>query len=177
MFKIYTMEVLNMILNQTTADKKLRRMALEIVERNYEKNELILIGIKDNGSFIARKIARYLKETFKGKLLISDLSINKKQPAEILLSHDLDLNNKVIILIDDVANTGRTMLYALKPLLMQLPEKIQTLALVERTHKLFPVAVDYVGVSVSTTLLENIIVEIENEEVLGAWVNENEKIV
>lgn len=177
MFKIYTMEVLNMILNQTTADKKLRRMALEIVERNYEKNELILIGIKDNGSFIARKIARYLKETFKGKLLISDLSINKKQPAEILLSHDLDLNNKVIILIDDVANTGRTMLYALKPLLMQLPEKIQTLALVERTHKLFPVAVDYVGVSVSTTLLENIIVEIENEEVVGAWVNENEKIV
>ena len=159
----------NIILTRETADKKLRRMALEVAERNHGKEELVLIGIRDNGSFIAKKIALYLKDVFKGKIKVIELSINKKQPGEIKLSEEMDFNNKVIILIDDVANSGRTMLYALKPLLLQLPEKIQTLALVERTHKLFPIAVDYVGSSVSTTLQENIVVEIVKDEVTGAW--------
>jgi len=74
-------------------------------------------------------------------------------------------------LIDDVANSGRTMLYALKPLLEKLPKKIQTLALVERTHKSFPVDVDYVGLSVSSTTDEHIVVEVEAGEVLGAWMD------
>lgn len=159
----------NMILSKETADRKLRRMALEVAERNYKKEELILIGIRENGSFIAKKIAQYLREVFAGKIKVIDLSINKKQPGEIQLSESIDFNNKVIVLIDDVANSGRTMLYALKPLLLHLPEKIQTLALVERTHKQFPIAVDYVGLSVSTTLQENIVVEIANNEVTGAW--------
>jgi len=83
----------------------------------------------------------------------------------------MDFTGKTIILIDDVANSGRTMLYALKPLLDQHPKKIQTLALVERTHKSFPVDVDYVGLSVSTTTDEHIEVEVENGEVLGAWLD------
>lgn len=159
----------NMILNRATADRKLRRMALEIAERNHATEEIILVGIKENGSFIAGKVAEYLREVFHGQVKVIDLTINKKMPGEIELSETIDFNNKVIVLADDVANSGRTMLYALKPLLLQLPEKIQTLALVERTHKLFPIAVDYVGLSVSTTLQENIVVEIANDEVKGAW--------
>jgi len=158
-----------MILNKETADKKLRRLALEVAERNYEKKEIILIGIKENGIFIAQKIAAYLKEVFSGKLELIELSINKKLPGEIKLSKELDFNNKCILLVDDVANSGRTMLYALKPLLNQLPQQIETLVLVERTYKKFPIAVDYVGLSVSTTKQENIIVKVENEEVVGAW--------
>lgn len=84
----------------------------------------------------------------------------------------MDFNDTTIILIDDVANSGRTMLYALKPLLEQYPKKIQTLALVERTHKTFPLDVDYVGISVSTTLDEHIYVEVENDAVTGAWIEE-----
>ena len=72
-------------------------------------------------------------------------------------------------MIDDVANSGRTMLYALKPLLDQHPASIQTLALVERTHKLFPVSVDYVGHSVSTAKDEMIVVEVKDGEVEGAY--------
>ena len=159
----------NKILSRQTAEKKLRRMALEVAEKNYGKNHLILIGIKDNGSVIARKIAAYLEETGISQITVIDLSINKKNPGTITLSEPIDFNNKVIILIDDVANSGRTMLYALKPLLEQLPQKIQTLALVERTHKQFPIAVDFVGISVSTTLQENIVVEIEENEITGAW--------
>ena len=158
-----------MILDNITADKKLRRMALEVAERNNDIREIILIGIKENGIFIAKKIREYLQPVFTGNILLIDLSMDKKNPRDINLSQEIDFNNKVILLIDDVANSGRTMLYALKPLLKQLPRQIQTLALVERTHKKFPIAVDYVGLSVSTTLQENIIVEVANGEIMGAW--------
>lgn len=163
------MAMQNMILSAETAGRKLQRMALEVCERNYACKEIILLGIKDNGSFIAKEIAKLMSETFTGKITVADLSINKRQPGEITLSTNVDVNDKVVVLVDDVANSGRTMLYSLKPLLLHLPKKIQTLALVERTHKLFPIAVDYVGVSVSTTLEENIVVEIEDGKVMGAW--------
>ena len=159
----------NMILSAEVAGRKLKRMALEVCERNYGADEIVLLGIKDNGSLIAKEIARLMAESFEGEIIVADLFINKKEPAEIRLSTEIDFGNKVVILVDDVANSGRTMLYSLKPLLLQFPKKIQTLALVERTHKLFPIAVDYVGMSVSTTLEENIEVEIKNGKVAGAW--------
>lgn len=158
------------ILTAAVAEKKLRRMALEIAERNYNEPQLILIGIKEQGSVIAKKICGYLKANFKGEVIVIELGIDKKKPAAVTLSTAMDFNDKAIILIDDVANSGRTMLYALKPLLEQYPKKIQTLALVERTHKTFPVSVDYVGFSVSTTLDEHIYVEEKDGEILGAWI-------
>jgi len=144
-------------------------MALEVVEQNYDAKQLVLIGIKTNGTVIAGKISSFLKDIFKGEVMVLELSMDKKKPAEITLSTKMDFTGKTILLIDDVANSGRTMLYALKPLLEQLPKKIQTLALVERTHKTFPIDVDYIGLSVSTTLDEHINVEVENNEVKGAW--------
>ena len=153
------------------ANKKLRRMALQVVEQNYNETQLILVGIKASGSVIAEKIGQYLKEVFSGEVVILELSMDKKNPLNISLDSNMDLNEKIIILIDDVANSGRTMLYALKPLLNQLPKKVQTLALVERTHKSFPVDVDYVGYSISTTLDEHILVEVADGEVTGAWLN------
>jgi len=157
------------ILSKEAAEKKLRRMALEVTERNYDEQELVLIGIKDKGLIIAQKIAAYLKETFKGKIEVIELSLNKKHPEAITINPIIDFNDKAILLIDDVANSGKTMLYALKPLLLQYPKKIQTLALVQRTHKNFPIEVDYVGLSLSTTLNEHIYVEVINNEVSGAW--------
>ncbi|WP_462245714.1 phosphoribosyltransferase family protein [Ferruginibacter sp.] len=161
------------ILSAAVAEKKLRRMALEIAERNYNEPQLILIGIKDHGTVIAKKIGDYLKDNFKGEIIVLELSIDKKHPAAVTLSADMDFNNKAIILMDDVANSGRVMLYALKPFLEQYPKKIQTLALVERTHKNFPVDVDYVGISVSTTLDEHIFVEVEDDTISGAWIEED----
>ncbi len=158
------------ILTAAVAEKKLRRMALEIAEQNYIEPQLILIGIKENGSVIAKKISEYLAENFKGKIIVIDLGIDKKTPAAVTLSTAVNFKNAAMVLIDDVANSGRTMLYALKALLEQYPKKIQTLALVERTHKTFPVAVDYVGYSVSTTLDEHIYVEVEGQEIAGAWI-------
>ena len=158
------------ILSKEIAAKKLRRMALQVVENNYNEQQLALIGIKDNGLVIANKIAGYIKEIFKGTVEVIELSLDKKHPTAIELNSNIDFNNKTVILIDDVANSGKTALYALKPLLEQYPKKIQTLVLVSRTHKAFPIAVDYVGLSLSTTLEEHIYVEVVNDEILGAWV-------
>ena len=157
-----------MILSRSGADKKLRRMALQVAERNYASEGLILIGIKENGIFIALKIASYLKENFKGSIKVLSLSLDKKNPSEISISEEMDFHDTTILLIDDVANSGKTMLYALKPLLKYHPRQIQTLALVERTYKKFPIAVDYVGLSISSTRQENIIVEVTDGEVMGA---------
>ncbi|MDO9375807.1 MAG: phosphoribosyltransferase family protein [Bacteroidota bacterium] len=158
------------ILSKDAAEKKLRRMALEVVENNYDEPELILIGILDNGIVIAHKVREYLQEVFNGEVKVIELSMNKKKPGDITLNPSPDINGKVVILIDDVANSGSTMLYALKPLLANYPKKIQTLALVERTYKSFPVNVDYVGLSISTTPDEYIFVEVEANEIKGALI-------
>ena len=157
------------ILSKEIAGKKLRRMALELVERNYDEPQLVLLGIKDNGVVIADKLANHLKDIFKGEVIVTALTINKKHPAEVIIEPAIDFNNKVVVLIDDVANTGRAMLYSLQPLLQTFPKKIQTAALVARTHKSFPIALDYAGLSISTTLDEHIYVEVLEGEVMGAW--------
>lgn len=162
-----------MILSKEVAQRKLRRMAMEVAERNHDKSSLILIGIKENGMAIAQKIASFLPEVFKGNIVLLSLVMDKKNPGDIILSEQPDFNDANILLIDDVANSGRTMLYALKPLLKHHPASIQTLALVERTHKLFPVAVDYVGLSVSTTKDEMIVVEVHAGEVEAAFLCDN----
>ncbi len=157
------------ILSNETAEKKLRRMALEVAERNYGEPVIILFGIKENGIVIAHKIKNFLQESFEGEVLIAAVSFDKKLPAEIKVDPVIDVNGKVVLVVDDVANSGKAIIYSLKPLLASHPKKIQTLALVERTHKSFPVVVDYVGLSISTTLDENIVVEVEGENITGAW--------
>ena len=157
------------ILTEEVALKKLKRIALEVAERNFNEKELLLIGIKENGIVIAQIISKLMKAVFTGSITVVALSMNKKKPTSITIEKDIDVDGKTILLIDDVANSGRTMLYALKPLLENHPKKIQTLALVERTHKNFPVDLDYIGLSISTTLNEHITIEVGEDKVMGAW--------
>ena len=82
----------------------------------------------------------------------------------------MDFNGKNILLADDVTSSGRTLLYAQKPLLNFHPKRIQTMSLVERMHKNFPVKIDYIGLSIATTLQDHIQVEVENGEVMGAYI-------
>ena len=157
------------ILDKESIRMKLERMALEIVENNLEEDSIILVGIEENGSVIARNMERLLKQYSALNIQLINLTLDKKHPGEIKLSQQVDITNKVVILVDDVANSGKTILYSLKPFLEYHPKKIQTLALVERTHKIFPVNLDYKGLSVATTLQEHIFVEVHDEEVVGAY--------
>ncbi|HEX4373300.1 MAG TPA: phosphoribosyltransferase family protein [Puia sp.] len=159
----------NYILNQEISQRKMLRMAYEILENNYEENELILAGIRESGSVIARNIQKLLHEIKNISTELLMVTLDKKFPEEVVLSKPISFENKVVILIDDVSNSGKTLLYALKPFLSSHPKKIQTLVLVERTHKAFPVKPDYVGLSVATTLQEHIYVEVDGDVVKGAW--------
>lgn len=159
----------NYILDQSSVEKKLRRMALEIIENNSEEKEIILAGIRDSGSVVAKCIQQILGEISKIKTDLISIGLDKREPKEVSLSHDMDFNNKVILVVDDVSNSGKTLLYAMKPFLSFQPKKIQTLVLVARSHNSFPVYPDYVGLSIATTLQEHIYVEVNKDEVLGAY--------
>ena len=161
----------NYILTQQVAEKKLRRMAYQILENNSGEEQLILAGIEENGSGVARTIQRLLTEITDGRLNIRLISItlDKRNPGPVTLSETLAFDGQVIIVIDDVASSGKTLLYAMKPFLDYHPRKIESLVLVERTHKAFPVQPDYTGLSLSTTLQEHIYVEVDGDLVKGAW--------
>ena len=157
------------ILSKEVAEKKLRRMAFEILENNIDEKEIILAGIRESGSVVAKVIQQMLGEISSIKTELITISLDKKEPTEVSLSKSIDFNGKVIILIDDVSNSGKTLLYALKPFIEFHPKKIQTLVLVERTHTSFPVRPDYVGLSIATTLQEHIFVEVKKDEISGAY--------
>src|SRR5262249_41058121 len=129
----------NYILTEQVAGNKLRRMAYEILENNSGEKHLILAGIKESGSVIARNIQRLLEEIAGDRLTTELISItlDKKNPGPVTLSKNLSFDDQVIIVVDDVSNSGKTLLYALKPFLDSHPRKIESLVLVERTHKAF----------------------------------------
>ena len=157
------------ILDAPTTEKKLQRMAYEIVEHNIDEKEIILAGIRVSGSVVAKRIQKLLASISDIKTELITIELDKKQPREVTLSKQMDFTGRVIVIIDDVANSGKTILYAIKPFLQFHPKKIQTLVLVERTHKAFPVSTDFSGLSVATTLQEHIYVEVEGDVVKGAY--------
>ncbi|RYY56114.1 MAG: phosphoribosyltransferase [Chitinophagaceae bacterium] len=161
----------NYILDQQVAARKIRRMALEIIENNEGESEIVLAGVDENGSVIARIIEGLIHELSSIRTSLITISMDKRVPGEIRLSEDPGFDNKVVIIVDDVANSGKTLLYALKPFLAYHPKKIQTLILVERSHNSFPVRPDYTGLSIASTLQEHIYVEVEGSTVIGAYLS------
>ena len=159
----------NYILDEARAAKKLRRMAYEIIENNTGAQELVLAGIRESGTVMARNIQKLLAEISDIKTDLYVVTLDKHLPSTVTLSKEGNFNDKIIIVIDDVAMSGKTLLYAMQPFLAFHPKKIQTLVLVERSHKAFPVKPDYVGLSIATTLQEHIYVETEGAVIKGAY--------
>lgn len=146
-------------------------MALQVAEEFInDHTPIIVLGIQQAGNVIAEKIGSLIQQYLSVPVSILPLNINKQKPTEITLDNCIDFNNKNILVCDDVANTGKTLLYSLKPLLEKNPKSISVLVLVERSHKRFPIKPDFVGLSLATTLQENIVVEIEHGEIMGAYV-------
>lgn len=157
------------ILDEEAAKRKIKRMALEIAEQNEGETEVIIAGIVGNGVVVAQCVADELKNLSAIQTQLITIQLNKRQPFDVSLEPAIDCTDKNIIIVDDVANTGKTMFYALKPFLASSPKKLQTLVLVERSHKQFPIQTDYTGLSIATTLQEHISVETEGERIVGAW--------
>lgn len=157
------------ILDERKIKQKIKRLAIEIIERNFEQQEIILAGLNDNGYEFAEllhaEIVGNMPEGMKATLTC--IRLNPANPLEYppyLDNENTELEGKNIIVVDDVANTGRTIFYAIQPLLHVLPHKVEVAVLVDRKHKSFPIKADYVGLSLYTTLKDNIVVKLKGAE-------------
>ena len=162
----------NYILDKTASARKLHRMALELAEQlNGDLTPVLILGIRNSGTVIAEQIATCLRQYISNDIQTASLTLDKSMPREVAISTSADLNGLHVVIADDVTNSGRTLLYALKPLLQFHPKTIQTLVLVERMHKLFPVKPDFVGLSVATTIQDHIQVEVKDGQIEGAYIS------
>jgi pyrimidine operon attenuation protein/uracil phosphoribosyltransferase len=162
----------NYLLNQEAANHKLNRIALELAEAlSGDDTPVVIMGIRNSGLVIAEKTAAFLQQYLSSKIKVISISLDKDHPEEVTLSEPVQVDGLHVIIADDVTNSGKTLLYALKPLLDHHPKSIRTLVLVERMHKLFPVKPDHVGLSVATTMQDHIQVEVKDGEIMGAYIN------
>ncbi len=155
-----------LILNSRQIQQKINRIAYEIYENNYDEKEIIVAGIASNGFILAKYIAAVLEKISPIKTKLIEIVIDKKNPlaAEINLKlNEKELANKVIILVDDVLNSGRTLIFGAKPFLTNPLKRLTTVVLVDRGHNCYPIKADFVGLSLSTTLQEHITVEISKK--------------
>lgn len=158
------------ILDNTAVKAKIKRIALEICEHNTEAKQLYLVGINNNGYNFAKLLLAAIKKESDSKPELVRVKLNPAKPIaeEITLDRDIDFRKSSVVLVDDVSNTGRTLFYALQPIMQQLPNSVQVAVLIERQHKSFPIAPDFVGLSLATTIQEHIEVELGSEK-MGAF--------
>lgn len=162
------------ILTHKQIKQKIKRLAIEILEHNYDQKEIYLMGVNNNGYRFAEFLQKEIKNLNELDTNLVNVRLNAAKPLdkEVTLSIDVEkLSDKTIILVDDVANSGRTLYYATKPLLNIIPRRLQAAVLVDRTHKLFPIHVDYVGMSLATTLKQNIEVDLEDGRAFSVRLN------
>lgn len=156
------------ILSDDQVKQILKRLAYQVYEKNFNEKELIIAGIEGRGVQVAELLSMELSAICKIKLHVTDIVLDKSNPAEkqiVLSNTKLNTSGKSVVVVDDVLNTGKTLLYALIPFVKDKARRIQTLVLVDRNHKTFPVSADYVGTQLSTTLQEHVEVTIEKKKV------------
>lgn len=152
----------NVILTHDEIVHKIKRIAYQIYESNVEEKELILAGIENNGYVLAKKLKTVLKQISPIEPILCKVSIDKKNPInEITTSIPAEeYRNKSVILIDDVLNSGTTLIYGVKHFLNVPLKQFKTAVLVNRNHKKYPVKADFKGISLSTSLKEHVNIDL-----------------
>ena len=153
----------NLILNSLEIHQKTTRIAYQIYETFDENEEIILAGIHANGYILAQMISTALTKIINCKITLCEVYVDKKKPLEAVKTSLLKevYTNKNIVLIDDVLNSGSTLIYGVKHFLEVPLKKFKTAVLVDRNHKKFPVKVDFKGISLSTSSKEHVKVVFE----------------
>lgn len=154
------------VLNHKQVGQKITRMAFEIYERNVNSAGVVFAGITGMGMSMANLLAKELKRISPLEVEVVEVLLDKNavSKSEVELSHEVGLIKKTIILVDDVLNTGKTLVYAMKPFLDQEIFKMEIAVLVNRSHGLFPLRPDYTGYELSTTLNEHIRVDVSGNQ-------------
>lgn len=148
------------ILGHEEIQHKIKRIAYQIYETFVDEDEIIIAGIADGGLVLATKIYAELEKISAIKPTLCEVRMNKKQPWKAVTTSlpETGYTNKAIVLVDDVLNTGETLIYAVKHFLNVPVKKFKTVVLVDRNHKQYPVKADFKGISLSTSLKEHVTV-------------------
>ena len=154
----------NVILDDKQINHKTKRIAYQIYESNSNEQEIILAGIQGNGMIFANQIAAILKEVSELKVTLCEVFIDKKNPLNSVSTsvEAKDYQNKSLVLVDDVLNSGTTLIYGIKHFLDVPLKQFKTAVLVNRNHKKYPVKADYKGISLSTSIQEHVVVDFKD---------------
>ncbi len=155
----------NVILNHTEIKHKIKRIAFQIYETNVDEKEIILAGIDKNGYVLAKKLKTELQKISEISPVLCKVSIDKKNPQSDIKTSipENEYQNKSLVLVDDVLNSGTTLIYGVKHFLNVPLKQFKTAVLVNRNHKKYPVKADFKGISLSTSLHNNINVILEGK--------------
>jgi len=156
----------NKILTHSEIDHKIKRIAFQIYETFVDEESIVIAGIASNGYIFAEKIARVLQTISPLEVILCEVKMNKQNPnSEISTSIAKEAyQNKGIVLVDDVLNSGSTLMYGVKHFLEVPVKKFKTAVLVDRNHKKYPIKVDFKGISLSTSSLEHVTVVFEETD-------------
>lgn len=156
----------SLILDSVQVKQKIRRMAYEIYEHNFNERTIVIAGIAGQGYVLAQSLISEIESISPIKTILVKLTLDKSAPqqSDVVLDCNIkDLEKKCIILVDDVLNTGRTFAYGLKPFLSIAVKKIETAVLVNRSHTLFPIYPQYTGYELATTIRDHVEVTLGKE--------------
>ncbi|MCL6267868.1 phosphoribosyltransferase family protein [Flagellimonas myxillae] len=156
--------MLNRILTHDQIQHKVKRIAYQIYEANVTEKEIVIAGIEGGGLNLAKKIANVLKKITEADIVLCKMKMDKKNPLEsgvVTSIPEEGYTNKSIVLVDDVLNSGTTLIYGVHHFLKTPIKQLKTAVLVNRNHKKYPIKADYKGISLSTSLNEHVRVEFE----------------
>ena len=160
------------ILTRVQVEQKIRRIAFEIYENNFEESELVLAGIAGEGYVLAQQLAEELRQIAPLKTTLLRIEFDKsldQQPAIRLDATPDVYTSKAVVIVDDVLNTGRALAYSLQPFLAVPLVSLKVAVIVDRDHKRFPIAATYIGYTLSTTLTEHVEVVLSDKERMGVY--------
>jgi len=148
----------NVILDSLQINQKIKRLSYEIYENNLKENSIILVGINQNGFLLSKEIKKYIDNLFTDKIQLFHLTTNSNQSFsdnqfDFKKNH---ISNKVIVIVDDVLNSGKTIAYSISSVLSFHPKKVEVAVLVDRSYKKFPVLAKYKGIELNTTINEHV---------------------
>jgi pyrimidine operon attenuation protein / uracil phosphoribosyltransferase len=157
------------VLDHERVQRKLRRIAHQLHEEHWEESSIVLVGIAPRGMLLAKRLDALLKTISSFEVELVELSLDKDSPLQRPVQLSVppeNLRNKVVILVDDVLMSGRTLMYAAAYLVAIPPRQLATVVLVDRLHRTFPIRADIVGLTLSTTLQEHISVELGEQDLV-----------
>jgi len=156
----------NKILSHVQIQHKIRRIAYQIYETNVSEKKIIVAGIVGGGLNFAKKLQAVLKDITTAEIVLCKVMMDKKDPIKSGVTMSIpesEYKNKSVVLVDDVLNSGTTLIYGVHHFLKTPLKQLKTAVLVNRNHKKYPVKADFKGISLSTSLQEHVKVEFKTK--------------